>query len=211
MAASAPAEKAEHKDVSSAVTNGHQSPRPGPDLAEPKALNGSPKRSIEEETHDQDDDNELPDAPPPATNGKPAAAHDGDEDANSEAETVLTSPVKRREAEKRVATIKQEKSEQPKFSIQHSLGEDDDDEADAPGSPDDSAVPAPAIAVSRAASQDGRDEEAQKKREQSSESLSDVSPTRSVASGHSSRASSNSRARSERPRIWFQQQGITEP
>lgn len=203
MAASAPAEKAEHKDVSSDVTNGHQSPRPGPDPAEPKALNGSPKRSIEEETHDQDDDNELPDAPPPATNGKPAAAHDGDEDANSEAETVLTSPVKRREAEKRVATIKQEKSEQPKFSIQHSLGEDDDDEADAPGSPDDSAVPAPAIAVSRAASQDGRDEEAQKKREQSSESLSDVSPTRSVASGHSSRASSNSRARSERPGSGF--------
>ena len=129
MAASAPAEKAEQKDVSSAVTNGHQSPQPGPDPVEPKALDGSPKRSIEEETRDQDDDNELPDAPPPATNGHSAGAHDGDEDANSEAETVLTSPVKRREAERRVATIKQEKSEQPKFSAQQSPGEVDDDEA----------------------------------------------------------------------------------
>ena len=193
MAASAPAEKAEQKDVSSAITNGHRSPRPGPDPVEPKALNGSPKRSIEEDTHDRDDDNELPDAPPPATNGDSAGAHDGDEDANSEAETVLTSPVKRREAERRVATIKQEKSEHM----------EDDDEADAPGSPDDSAVPAPAIAVSRAASPDGRDKEKQKKREQSSESLSDVSPTRSAASGHSSRASSKSRARSERPGSGF--------
>jgi hypothetical protein len=202
-AASAPADKAEQKDACSAISNGHQSPRPGPDPVEPKALNGSPKRSIEEETHAQDDDNELPDAPPPATNGHSAGAHDGDEDANSEAETVLTSPVKRREAEKRVATIKQEKSEQPKFPAQPSLGGDDDDEADAPGSPDDSAMPARASAVLRAASQDGRDEQAQKKREQSSESLSDVSPTRSAASGHSSRASSKSRARSERPGSGF--------
>ena len=203
MAASAPTESTEQKDVTSAVTNGHESPPQGLDSVEPKALNGSPKRSIEEETHDADDDNGLPDAPPPATNGHPASAHDGDEDANSEAETVLTSPVKRREAEKRVATIKQERSEQPKFSAQPSLEEDDDEEADAPGSPDDSAIPAPAIEVSRAASQGRRDEEGQKKREQSSESLSDVSPTRSAASGHSSRASSKSRARSERPGSGF--------
>jgi hypothetical protein len=197
-AASAPAESTENHDVSKAVTNGHRSPLPGPDSVEPKALNGSPKRSIEQEEHIQDKDNELPDAPPPTTNGHTAGAADGDEDANSEAETVLTSPVKRREAEKRVATIKQERSDLSKFSTQPALDEDDDDEADAPGSPDDGAIPAPAITASRAASQDRRDEDARKKREQSSESLSDVSPTRSAASGHSSRASSKSRARSER-------------
>jgi hypothetical protein len=199
VAASAPAENIEKKDASIAVPNGHQSPRPRLETIVPKALNGSPKRSIEEEAHDQDDDTELPDAPPPTTNGHTTGVPDGDEDANSEAETVLTSPVKRREAEKRVAPIKQERSEPPKFPAQPSLAEDDDDEADAPGSPDDSAMPATAMAVSRAASQDQRDEVARKKREQSSESLSDVSPARSAASGQSSRTSSKSRARSERP------------
>jgi hypothetical protein len=198
VAASAPAESTERNDVSSVIANGHQSPHGSPDSVEPKALNGSPKRSIEQDEPAPDEDNELPDAPPPTTNGHAAGAPDGDEDANSEAETVLTSPVKRREAEKRVATIKQERSDLPKFSVQPSLEEDDDDEADAPGSPDDSAIPAPAITASRAVSQDQRDEDARKKREQSSESLSDVSPTRSAASGHSSRASSKSRARSER-------------
>lgn len=198
MAASAPAEPTEQKDVSSVTTNGHHSPgTESKDHA--KALNGSPKRSIEEDASSQKDDVELPDAPPPATNGSADGAPEGEEDANSEAETVLTSPVKKREAEKRVATIKQERSEQSKLSAQPSLDEDDDDEADAPGSPDDSAIPAPAITASRAVSQDRDGADSKREREQSSESLSDVSPTRSVASDHSSRAGSSSRARSERP------------
>jgi hypothetical protein len=193
-AASAPTEQARMNDTTVAATNGHQSP--GPDSADPtKASNGSPKRSIEE-----DEDNELPDAPPPPTNGDPPSAtgEDGDEDANSEAETVLTSPVKKREAEKRVSAIKQERAEQPEIPVQHAM-DDDDDEADAPGSPDDSAVPMPAASPGKAASQDLHGDDQRRVREQSSESLSDVGPTRSDGSDNSSPASSKSRARSERP------------
>lgn len=182
-------------DTTATTTNGHQSPRP--DSADPtKASNGSPKRSIEE-----DEDNELPDAPPPPTNGdRPGATgENGDEDANSEAETVLTSPVKKREAEKRVSAIKQEKPEQPEISAQHATDGDDDDEADAPGSPDDGAAPAPAASPRNAASQDMHGDDRRRIREQSSESLSDVDPTHSNVSDHSSPASSKSRARSERP------------
>jgi len=180
-------------DTTAATTNGHQSP--GPDSADPtKASNGSPKRSIEE-----DEDNELPDAPPPPTNGDPPSTTggDGDEDANSEAETVLTSPVKKREAEKRVSAIKQERAEQPEISAQHAT--DDDDEADAPGSPDDGAVPVPVASPGKASSHDLHGDDRRRIREQSSESLSDVDPTHSDGSDHSSPTSSKSRARSERP------------
>jgi hypothetical protein len=178
-------------DTTTATTNGHHSP--GPDSADPtKASNGSPKRSIEE-----DEDNELPNAPPPLTNGDlpGATGEDGDETANSEAETVLTSPVKKREAEKRVSAIKQERADQPVISTQHATDEDDD-EADAPGSPDDSAVPVAAASPNKTASQDLHGDDRRGDREQSSESLSDVEPTRSDGSDHSSPAS---RARSERP------------
>jgi hypothetical protein len=194
VAASAPTEQTRMNDTTTAPTNGHQSP--GPDSADAtKASNGSPKRSIEE-----DEDNELPDAPPPLTNGDlpGATGENGDEEANSEAETVLTSPVKKREAEKRVSAIKQERAEQPEISAQHAT-DDDDDEADAPGSPDDSAVPVAAASPNKTASQDLHGDERGGIREQSSESLSDVGPTHSDGSDHSSPASSKSRARSERP------------
>jgi len=194
VAASAPTEHTRMNDTTAATTNSHQSP--GPDSADPtKASNGSPKRSIEEE-----EDNELPDAPPAPINGEPpgATGEDGDEEANSEAETVLTSPVKKREAEKRVSAIKQERAEQSEIPAQHGM-EDDDDEADAPGSPDDSAVPVPAASPGKAASQDLHGDDRRRIREQSSESLSDVDATRSDGSDDSSPASSKSRARSERP------------
>ena len=195
MAASAPTEQTRMNDTAAAATtNGHQSL--DPDAPDPtRTSNGSPKRSIE-----QDEDNELPDAPPLPTNGDSlgVAGGDGEEDANSEAETVLTSPVKKREAEKRVGAIKLEKADQPEISDQHAM-DDDDDEADAPGSPDDSAVPMPAASPGKAASQDPHGDGRRGVREQSSESLSDVDLTRSNASDHSSPASSKSRARSERP------------
>ena len=193
-AASAQTEQTRMNDTTAATTNGHQSP--ASDAADPtRASNGSPKRSIEE-----DEDNELPDAPPPpSANGDPTGVtvRDGDE-ANSEAETVLTSPVKKREAEKRVSIIKQEKADQPEISAQHTM-DDDDDEADAPGSPDDGAVPIPAGSPGKVDSPGLHGNSQRKIREQSSESLSDVDFTRSNASGHSSPASSKSRARSERP------------
>lgn len=189
--ASASVEVTAKGEVNESATNGIKSPSPGSADAA-KASEGSPKPSIEA---DEDKDNELPDAPPPAVNGHDAGGTDGEEDANSEAETVLTSPVKKREAERRVDAIKQEKAEQPNLSAQPAIDEYDD-EADAPGSPDDSAVPVP---TGKAASQEKQEEKARKSREQSSEPLSDVSPTRSAASGRSSPPSSKSRARSERP------------
>ncbi|KAM0720585.1 hypothetical protein Q7P37_004721 [Cladosporium fusiforme] len=194
--ASAPAEETQQNTVNNATTNGHRSP--DANAAEPaKVVNGSPKRSIEE-----DNSSELPDAPPPATNGYPTGATEGDEDANSEAETVLTSPVKKREAERRVEAIKQEKPDQPALpapsAVKEEHDEEDDEDADAPGSPDDSAVPTSAAPASKATSQDRADGRVERSREHSSEPLSDVSPTRS-GSGQSSRASSNSRAQSERP------------
>jgi hypothetical protein len=194
VAASAPTEQTRMNDTTAVTTNGHQSP--GQNSADPtKASNGSPKRSIEE-----DEDNELPDAPPPPTSGDSlrVTGEDGDEDANSEAETVLTSPVKKREAEKRVSAIKQERAEQPEISAQHAM-DDDDDEADAPGSPDDSAAPVPAASPKKTTSHDLPGDDQRRNREQSSESLSDVDPTRSDDSDRSSPASSKSRARSERP------------
>lgn len=194
-AVSASADHTGQQDSSNATTNGHRSP--GPTTSEPqKALNGSPKRSIED-----DESSELPDAPPPETNGHPTGATDGDEDANSEAETVLTSPVKKKEAEKRVNAIKQEKTDLPVPDIKPAVEDehDDDDEADAPGSPDDSTAPTSAVPASNATAQEQQDENVRKSREDSSEPLSDVSPTRSPGSARSSRQSSNSRAQSERP------------
>lgn len=193
--ASASAEEKQQNPTDNTTTNGHRSPVA--EKAEPaNAVNGSPKRSIEAE-----DASELPDAPPPATNGHPGGVTEGDEDANSEAETVLTSPVKKREAERRVEAVKQEKPDQPALPAPSAVKQesnDEDDDADAPGSPDDSAVPTPTVPASKATSQDRTDGRLEKSREHSSEPLSDVSPTRSRV-GQSSRASSNSRAQSERP------------
>ncbi|KAK6433616.1 hypothetical protein LTR95_010208 [Oleoguttula sp. CCFEE 5521] len=123
----------------------------------------------------------------------------GDEDAPSEAETVLTSPVKKREVQKQQSV--EGKAEE--ISVVQTVSapatrDADDGEADAPGEVEHYGV---ADAVARlsveAPGANGDDHDAKAEQDAESESLSDISPTRSFASEQASRASPHSRGASE--------------
>lgn len=158
-----------------------------------REMEGGAQASIEKQ------DTELPDAPVSLPNSDGEKKDEGkkdDEDANSEAETVLTSPVKKREAEKQGA-VKTEGGDVPMSPVVEDAEEDDDD-ADAPGSPDDDVVGS-TMASGRATPREREDKKNEDDKDGSSESLSDIDPSRESHSGQSSRDSSRSRAHSERP------------
>ncbi|OQO03290.1 hypothetical protein B0A48_11546 [Cryoendolithus antarcticus] len=119
-----------------------------------------------------------------------------DEDAPSEAETVLTSPVKKREVQKQQSAEAKAEDISVAQNISATATSDaDDGEADAPGEVEDSGV---ADAVARlsveAPEANGDIHDATAEQDAESESLSDISPTRSFPSEH---ASPHSREASE--------------
>ncbi|OQN97478.1 hypothetical protein B0A48_16631 [Cryoendolithus antarcticus] len=123
----------------------------------------------------------------------------GDEDAPSEAETVLTSPVKKREVQKQQsAEAKAENISVAQNVSAPATTDADDGEADAPGEVEDSGV---AHAVARlsveAPGANGDIHDATVEQDAESESLSDISPTRSFPSEQASRTSPHSREASE--------------
>nr|OQO27771.1 hypothetical protein B0A51_05829 [Rachicladosporium sp. CCFEE 5018] len=148
------------------------------------SLTGELQDSIEERTE--------------AANQETAMAA-GDEDAPSEAETVLTSPVKKREVQKQQsAEAKAENISVAQNVTAPATSDADDGEADAPGEVEDSGV---AEAVARlsveAPGANGDDHDATAEQDAESESLSDISPTRSFPSEQASRTSPHSREASE--------------
>lgn len=164
--------------------NGHHNPsqRPSPAYAGPIS---SPPAGVE-----RDDDTDHAVVKPSLTNGDSVA---DDADAASEAETLITSPVKRKEAEKhaekhaeqQAGAIKSEKSEES--VIAHLSGEDED----AIGSPES------VRRVEHSADADIGDEEdmnVDSNDESESDALSDVSSTQQS----SQPSSQHSRAQSER-------------
>lgn len=142
---------------------------------------------------------DAPDAPSHVTaNGdKPAA----DDEAESEAETLITSPVKKKEAAKQDIALNAEKPERARVSegavANHSEA---DDEADAAGSSvDEEAAGAGVASMAPKASTEAMDVDPSDD-DDSSDPLSEISPGRTSVSRSSSRASSHSRALSEHPR-----------
>ena len=144
--------------------------------------------------------NALPMQRKPAVNGD-------EQDAESEAETLIESPVKRREAEQQAQRVKRESMDKPRVGRIGSLPVPQDDsaedaedaDADAAGSPMDESEMEAAMAASSAGRKDNVAQvDADSDKENSSDALSDVGSNSSMSQS-SSRASSRSRALSERP------------
>ncbi|KAK5129112.1 hypothetical protein LTR08_003900 [Meristemomyces frigidus] len=123
----------------------------------------------------------------------------GDEDGNSEAETLIDSPVKKREAEKAIAAIRAEKPAKSRIGSLPVPGEDDDDDGSV-ATPVQSTEVSDAKPGSSAKASDedavGDDMDVDSDKENSSGSLSSA---RSASSNAISRASSSTRALSELP------------
>ena len=169
------------------VTNGH----PSPSLNAKNGLVASPVPSIE------GDQTESRDATAQDESERRATTNGGDEDAASEAETLIDSPVKKKEAEKQNAVVKMEKPQKSRIGSLPVPGDDDED-GDSTASPMESRE----MSVGKATSNgDAKDEDLEmmddgSDKENGSDSLSSV---RSSLSNPPSRGSSRSRALSERP------------
>lgn len=160
------------------VANGHRSPN----ATGEERGQASPVPSIE------GDAGILPDAPPKKGAGV-------DDDANSEAETLIDSPVKKKEAEKQKNAVKAEKPQKSRIGSLPVPGDDDED-----GDSTGSAMESREVSVGKDTSLGDANNEAEMMDDGSDdENGSELSSARSSASNANSRASSRSRALSERP------------
>lgn len=110
-----------------ATTNGHRSPHEvhGKKTQSSPVPSGEGPDTISSGNH----------APASAESVRRHATNGGDEDANSEAETLIDSPVKKKEAEKQKAVVKPEKPAKSRIGSLPVPGDDDDDDADSASSP----------------------------------------------------------------------------
>lgn len=166
------------------TTNGHESPAA---IEEKRKSSPVPSR--------EGADEELPDAPAESNTDLNGMVNGADEDAASEAETFIESPVKRREAERRNAAAAA-RTEKPQKSRIGSLPvpQDDDDDGDSAASP----LRSTEISVEGKATStgDAKEEDVQMVDEEEDAEGSDA-----LSSVHSSPSpgSSRSRAGSENP------------
>ena len=163
------------------VANGHRSPNAtGEDQGQ-----ASPVPYIE------GDAGTLPDAPAKKEN----VANGGDEDANSEAETLIDSPVKKKEAEKQKNAIKSEKPQKSRIGSLPVPGDDEED-----GDSTVSALESREVSVGKGTSLgDAKGDVEMLDDDSDKENGSELSSADSSPSNGNSRASSRSRALSEIP------------
>lgn len=140
----------------------------------------------------------LQDAPAVDDSQKASPAHGGEEDANSEAETLIDSPVKKREAERQAAAavMKPEKATRSHIGGLPVPNGDDDEMSPAASPMLSTETSEMKVGSVRLAKDDDVDVDIGSDKENSSGSLS------SISNSHShSRSSSRSRALSERPEL----------
>ena len=167
------------------VANGHRSP----DATGEQKGQASPEPSIE------GDAGTLPDASPKEKNDGPGTTNGGDDDANSEAETLIDSPVKKKEAEKQRNVVRTEKPQKSRIGSLPVPGDDDED-----GDSTASALESREVSVGNGTPVgDGKEDVEMMDDDSDKENGSELSSARSSASNVNSRASSRSRALSERP------------
>ena len=167
------------------TANGHLSPH----------ATGEEKGQASPVAFIEGDGEALLDAPGSEVSDKRGAPNGADEDANSEAETLIDSPVKKKEAEKQKAVVKADKPQKSRIGSLPVPGDDDDD-----GDSTASAMESREVSVGKGPSLGDAKEDVEMMDDDSDkENGSELSSARSTSSNAVSRASSRSRALSERP------------
>ncbi|KAK5122228.1 hypothetical protein LTR85_004138 [Meristemomyces frigidus] len=187
----APAESADvglkHADAP-AVANGHRSPEAAKSPAAEQTVEAAGEEQDAEWEHD----------PEPVERKTHVTTNGGDDDANSEAETLIDSPVKKREAEKASTITRAEKPAQSRIGGLPVPGEDDEDE-ESVATPLQSTEMSEAKAGSSADASHDDDDEIDAGSDKENSSSGSLSSAHSSVSNAASRQSSMSRALSERP------------
>ena len=167
------------------VANGHLSPH----------ATGEEKGRASSAPSVEGDGDVLPDAPASDKSDKRGATNGVDDDANSEAETLIDSPVKKKEAEKQKAVVKADKPQKSRIGSLPVPGDDDDD-----GDSTASAIESSEVSLGKDTSIGGAKEDVEMMDDDSDkENGSELSSVRSTSSNAASRGSSRSRALSEEP------------
>lgn len=182
-----------NNETASTAINGHRSPLGG----RPSPAQDQERETVIDAQSLDDQHPTPPHAPDSAEQGRHVTANGRDDDANSEAETLIDSPVKKREAEKAHAAAKAEKPARSRIGSLPVPGEDDDeDESVATPMQSTELSDAKAASSADAIGEDDDEMDMGSDKENSSVSLSSIHSSRSRTA---SRASSQGRALSERP------------
>ncbi|KAK4548640.1 hypothetical protein LTR36_009551 [Oleoguttula mirabilis] len=181
----------QHVDAPTGST-GHRSPEPAKPLTEEQTVQAAGEQDAEWE-----------DDPEPVVRKQHVIANGGDDDANSEAETLIDSPVKKREAEKNeaqkaVTVVRPEKAAKSRIGSLPVPGDDDDDE-ESVATPLQSTEMSETKAGSSADASHEEDDELDVGSDKENSSSGSLSSAHSCLSNAASRASSMTRALSERP------------